>query len=653
MKTINYYYLTLDIETSTTKEYDVKHKKEMPVDTWLSYGVSLLVDVTGKILKKCRFRTWGELHQFFDNINSCIMGDRIICFVHNLAYEFDFLMKNLSPVEKMCCNSSHSVIFCKLKDFDIEFRCTYQLSRCSLKKLGEIYGLPKLESDYRTIYPSDDVTSEEWVYCERDNEILIPYITDLLTAYQYLSNIPYTSTGMVRYDLKQLINKYGGGVWQNYPPIDCYDAMSKAFRGGLTMSNPRFTGVEIHHKVICKDETSKYPGVMLAEVFPQKIEKKEIFTDADIKNTPYYIARVELTNIYSKYEWGVIASSTVEQISILNSTIFNGKVINADFVDMYLTNTDLEYIAEVYHIGNIKFTEFYPCTEVKTLPHPFIDLIFMYARRKSELKEAIKKAKENGGDTTELEREYNMSAKPKLNSIYGMSVQKLVSTSYYIDDYMIWHEKDSEYTGKGKKLNRNFLFGIWVTAYARRDLIFNIIKNCPVNFVYCDTDSIKYLDIGTKFVDINKKIPTELLQFDFVADFNRFDDDGEYKAMITYGAKKYCYIDSNNNFKFTVAGLPKKTDGVTWDTFRPGKTFVGCKLAKRYIYNGIASDFEVDNEIFMERQEIKSSNGGVALFATDYTLDMTERDKIYIRQNKKTWDELDKKQKFDIKRLDL
>ena len=57
-----------------------------------------------------------------------------------------------------------------------------------------------------------------------------------------------------------------------------------------------------------------------------------------------------------------------------------------------------------------------------------------------------------------------MKSKNELNSIYGMMVQKLTNPEYYIDDNYLWHEKENNYKIKNKKLNRNFLYGIYITG---------------------------------------------------------------------------------------------------------------------------------------------------------------------------------------------
>ena len=358
MNATNFYFLVLDIETSKLMEYDPKLGKEMPVQVWLSYGVCKLYDIKGKQFSSLRFREWDELREFFNKIKRGFKK-KVLCFVHNLAYEFDFLIKNLERPKNFICNATHGVIASTLEEFNIEFRCTYQLSKMSLAKIGELFNLPKLESEYRTIYPEDEVTEEEWVYCERDCDIIVPYILDELKSYKMLTRLPYTSTGKVRRKLREKLATYEDNEWDLMPPEDCFDALNKTFRGAITMSNPRFTNQILDCRVKSFDEKSKYPSVMLCEEFPYTIRKVDTFNDDTYKDYKFWIARVKLHNIYTNFEWGCISSNTCEYVDHLTADIFNGKILNCMMVDLYITNVDLELFKKVYYIERIEFVEFY------------------------------------------------------------------------------------------------------------------------------------------------------------------------------------------------------------------------------------------------------------------------------------------------------
>ena len=150
-------------------------------------------------------------------------------------------------------------------------------------------------------------------------------------------------------------------------------------------------------------------------------------------------------------------------------------------------------------------------------------------------------------------------------------------------------------TSEKKKLSKTFgafQFGVWVTAYARRNLWRGILA-LDYNVAYCDTDSIKYIKCDTDFFEkYNKEIERrENIRADMLGispdkfspkDKNGiphrlgiFDDDGQYKKFKTLGAKKYCYVDNDNKLHMTVSGVRKSAVSQLHDIddFKDGTVF--------------------------------------------------------------------------------
>ena len=88
----NNYFLVLDIETSTETTYDNKLQKEVPISVWLTYGVCKLYNLQGETKLECKFRKWETLHKFLCKVSLMFRKKGIFCYVHNLSYEFDFLI---------------------------------------------------------------------------------------------------------------------------------------------------------------------------------------------------------------------------------------------------------------------------------------------------------------------------------------------------------------------------------------------------------------------------------------------------------------------------------------------------------------------------------------------------------------------------------
>lgn len=128
------------------------------------------------------------------------------------------------------------------------------------------------------------------------------------------------------------------------------------------------------------------------------------------------------------------------------------------------------------------------------------------------------------------------------------------------------------------------LIGVWVTAYARFNLLSNVLK-LDDYVLYCDTDSLKLVEGYDKKVieDYNKKVIKKLekVSNDLKIPFEKYspkdikgiehtlglfekettsDTNKEftYKEFITQGAKKYAYRTMDGKIKITVSGVPKK-----------------------------------------------------------------------------------------------
>lgn len=660
----NYYFLVLDIETSKYVDHTGK-----PQSVWLSYGICKLYSRENEVVDRCYFREWSVLYDWLKCIQQFFPKRALPCFVHNLPYEFDFLIKNLSPPIDFLTNSSHSVIACVLEDFEqIQFRCTVKLSGVKLSTLGESLGFPKLESEYRTITPLDSVTKEEIEYCDRDCDIVAKYVVErLLKEFNTFSAIPYTKTGRVRQTYNQFYRDYvkenGKPEWDIAPNEKCYDAECRAFAGGVVISNPMFTGMVLNN-VHSYDETSAYPYAQLKEDYPYTIREEPNPTE-EMLQEKFWIAKIKFNNIRTRYHWAWLSISKMDDYYAQGSEWFNGKLISTKWAVRTITNVDYETICKTYDFDSIEIEEFYHMDKYGKLPKPYIQTIEKYAKAKSDYKVIVKNTPISDEKWLDVNAEY-MQIKGDFNSIYGMCVQKLVQVEYGIDEFYNWKEKNTKYSIEGKHIKRNFLFGVYVTAYARRNLINGIIKNCPNTLVYADTDSIKFIG---KNVFINTNEPLEQYKdVPYIYSLGPFDYECTYEKFVTYGAKKYAYTEDGVVY-LTVAGLPKfkleesmqiyygnkfiPTDEFRSDIthFKIGTLFDKCKLGKKYITEN--NNFDIDNNTlrmfnvdttsleclkYLADHKI-NTKGGVALYETSYQLDITTVDNEYLLNIRKDFDE--------------
>ena len=137
---------------------------------------------------------------------------------------------------------SHKVMRCILQDFNFEFRCSYYMTNLPLKKLPEVYGLEveKLvgDLDYSKIrHYKTNLTEKEMKYCEYDCLVVYEYIKKELEQYGTVKNIPLTSTGHVRRELKEEVKenwKYRNTVRKSVN-VDghIYNLLVESFAGRL------------------------------------------------------------------------------------------------------------------------------------------------------------------------------------------------------------------------------------------------------------------------------------------------------------------------------------------------------------------------------------------------------------------------------------
>ncbi len=666
MKISGYYFLVLDIETSTLKKYNPDTNKDEPCAVWLSYGYCNLYNRFGDREGIFMFREWEQLRNHLNMIQMRFPSHKLLCFVHNLAYEFDFLIKNLSRPETFLTNSSHGVISSTLIDFPgIEFRCTFKLSMQSLRKIGEQIGVEKFNDTYSMILPKDEIPPKRLQYCCRDCDIVAGYIVKvILPEFKTFYNIPLTKTGRVRktfYKFYEEEKEHLGHApdWDLPPDEDCFEAMERAFSGGIVISNPMFTG-RVLSNVHSYDIRSSYPYAQLKENFPVSISR-EYNIEKRFLLEPFWIAKIAFTNIHSKYTWGWLSVSKMDNFDELTSEFFNGKLLHSSTITRTITSVDYETMKMTYTWDDIEILEFYHMYKYGKIPYPYVKTIEVYGIKKDKLKALVKSIDETDPNFLEIMIEYMLS-KNDFNSIYGMSVQKLIQQEYYINDIFEWFIKERKYKKTNKHLRRNFLIGVFTTAYARRNLIRGIVKNCAKTLVYCDTDSIKFIG-EDNFIDTNEPLDEPFASNQYLCKLGRFekeDSDAKekptYTKFVAWGAKKYSYmIEGSDNVFLTVAGLPKyKSDEIikfecknkeyiynNIEQFKPGIVFKNCKMGKMYIY----MDTKFSGDDVFNHDEIKQiddetskflkdnnihTNGGVALFPVDYSLDITDIDKRII-----------------------
>lgn len=517
-------------------------------------------------------RTWDEFVEFIEKLEDNVPDKKII-FVHNLSFEFQFF-KSVFKVNNVFARKSHKVIRCELEDYNIEFRCSFTMSNCALASLPRLYKLPVEKKvgdlDYSKLRTSiTELTDKEMGYCEYDCLVVYYYILQELETYERIDKIPLTNTGHVRKELKDAVMKdysYRNKVRRsiNIDP-HVYNLLVECFAGGYTHAN-WIHADEIIENVDSWDFTSSYPYVMVTHKFPSSEFKKcNIKTLKDLNNRFAYILIVKFKDLKCKYYNNYISMNKCRYIK--GARYDNGRIIQADEIEIVLTDIDFKLILDMYDC-TYEITESY-FSFYNYLPIQYIKFI---------LKKYVNKTKFKGVEGKELEY---MKEKNRFNSLYGMTVTNTIRDRVEYDDAKGWEEIpltneeiESSLEEEKKKAFLSFAYGVWVTAYARNNLLKNVIK-LDEYVIYCDTDSIKlcpgydkkviedYNDFVKRKIEfVSKKLDIDIENFAPLDTKGKkrmlgvFDADEHYDRFITQGAKKYAF-EKDGKIGITVAGVPK------------------------------------------------------------------------------------------------
>ena len=627
-------------------------------------------------------RTWGEftdllgqLQQFY-GLNE---DRRLIIYIHNLAYEFQFMKDYIEWLEVFSIDERKPIK--ALSEYGIEFKDSYILSGFNLARLADNLSKHKIQKlqedfDYDLIrHSGTELTEKEYQYCINDVVIILYYINEQIEIYGDISKIPLTNTGRVRkyvrhecYFTDTNHKKSSKGKFFRYKNImndlqldnDVYTMCKRAFMGGFTHANSNYSG-KVLDDVTSIDFTSSYPAVMLSEQFPMSKAIKTTFTKENDFN--WYRDRfalvfdVRFTNLRSKIQFeNYISESKCYNVEkpILN----NGRIHSAKSLITTITDVDFNIIENVYTWDSMEVSNVYRFYR-GYLPKPIIDSVIKLYEDKTVLK-----------DVEGMEVEYTLS-KGMLNSVYGMSVTDVIRDDIIYDgDWRVEPANaEEQINGYNESLNR-FLYypwGLWITAYARRNLWYGIMSMGD-DYIYSDTDSIKFLNydkhkpfikwydelIVRKLkrmceyynIDYEKKLKPKTIEGE-VKEIGVWDLDGEYSRFKTLGAKRYLveYKDSNK-LELTVAGLSKSNgleymervsdydNDKVFDMF-DDDLYIPAEETGKMTHTYIDTPQEYVLLDFQGKEGIASARSSVHLEKCDFTLSITREYLNFIENMKK------------------
>lgn len=575
---------TIDIESSSF--YDNKGEK-----TAIMY--SFVIGINGRGIIGRTYNDLLTICKKLVDFYKLTRKKRLIIYVHNLEYEFQFFRKWFIW-DKVFAIEPRKILYALTTD-GIEFRCSYLLSGYSLDYIGKHiltkYIVHKLigNLDYSKIrHYKTPLTIDELNYQLNDGLVVMAYIQERIEEYKNnISYIPLTKTGKVRelmrknclYRLKHHArnSRYVSIIHAiNILSVFEYQQLKNGFSGGFTHANGNHVNKVIKN-VTSMDISSSYPTTLLLEEFP--VSNGEVIKVKNLKDMLYYMKfycclfDATFINIRSSttYEHP-ISASRCRDIKYHHED--NGRVIEAEKLTITLTEQDFYIIRDFYEWDKMLVANF-RIYEKNYLPYEFIMTILELYKNKTSLK---------GIDESYIEY---MNSKELLNSCFGMAVTDIcrpeleyLPSMEDIEGRGGWISSEPDFEKLLNKYNKNprrflaYQWGVWVTAYARRNL-FKAIKHLKNDYIYSDTDSVKFVNYEKHkqfFIDYNKEIDRKIQD---AADYHNisvdlfspltnkgvkktigyFELDAEYLEFKTLGAKRYV-VKTKDGFNYNGVSIP-------------------------------------------------------------------------------------------------
>lgn len=622
-------------------------------------------------------RTWEQYFEFIEKLRQVgrvTPKQQLIIWVHNLSFEFQFIRKMIQW-NKVFATDERKVVY-GVTNQGFVYRDSYILAGYSLKLVANNLHSHKIKKlvgflDYsKTRTPETPLTEKELEYSANDVVIVVDYIHEQIDEYGSITKIPLTNTGRVREFTRDYVfynhqknHRNTGGTYGRYRRLmniltvddGTYKQAKRAFQGGFTHANANKQG-QVINNVSSFDFTSSYPTVMVSEKFPMSRpfypKIKSLDELENLMKKYACMIDIKFQGLQSKIDFENYLS--VSRCKVSNDCIEdNGRIYSATTVTTTVTDIDWWIIKRCYTwdkiaIGTVR--AFYR----DYLPKNFIKAIADLYRNKTKLK-----------GVTEKHGEY-MRSKGMLNSMYGMSVTDIVrDENTYTDE---WETSKADIESQLEDYNKSrtrfsyYLWGVWVTAYARRNLWLGILS-CKDDYCYSDTDSIK-IEHGKKHTDfINRYNKWIVSKINAMCNFYHLDSklfnpetingvekqlgvwdyEGIYTKFKTLGAKRYLVLQ-NDKLALTCAGLPKKT-GLEYMK-KQGKTVQGTfdfftdEMHVPSDYTGKNTHIYIDDSKTMlvtdyvgNTMEIHSPSG-VFLYGADFTLSISDQYTSFIEMMK-------------------
>lgn len=342
-------------------------------------------------------------------------------------------------------------------------------------------------------------------------------------------------------------------IFSLIPSLDVYNLLMGDNKSGFIWQNLYYLNMK-KENVYSYDISSCYPGIMVRKKFPMTAFIKEenpslyYIKEMLMGDKMAFIGTFYLKDLKKRsgYTWLTTKSNTVAQAD--------------EWTRLILNDVEFRDILKNYKFSEIIVKDLYT-SRYGYLPKEIRETIIDLYKNKTELKGVN-------------EKDYK-AAKVLLNNIFGRSLQPAFYDEeartdsngeiYNYNIYFSEKEKEQKIYNKYSKKIMLPQWGIWTAAYGRHELLEICNKISIMSVVYCDTDSVKFLDDRNKvvFEEANKKVVEELKEagmngaaidkYGNTHIIGTWEFEGKYENFKAINQKQYFYSEGEN-FDIRLAG---------------------------------------------------------------------------------------------------
>lgn len=552
---------------------------------------------------------------------------KIIIYIHNLQYDFSYLKRFImqyDPCIDVLAIDNHTVLTVDVLGF--RFICSYKLTNLSLAVLSDKYAKKYIkavgEIDYNIVHYQDEtLTDSDWLYMFSDVASQYDGIKQylLMNNYTFCADAPFTSTGFVRVACRKASKK--DSKWREQfelmrLDLEQYRLCRQAFMGGICICSYKYSnktiraenGIKLKHK----DFTSSYPARQCLETMPAgkpmwygAIKSRRKFEQLIDKY--HCVFMITLYDVHIKD--GVTAPYIPSSKCLAPKELLkiNGKVVFAKELTIAITEIDYKWIKRQYTASNFKISKML-CFKRGKMPDWLKAEIMQYFTNKCTLKHS--------------EPVLYAKSKNLLNGIYGMTATSIIREQYKInlDNGVIKRfiaedidKQDQADLDRYYRSHNSFMpyqYSLFTTSWARDALMTMIEAVGYDNFLYCDTDSVFYIETPEnreRMAIYEKECIDKAIKGGAFVGSNYLGaptDEPELRAFRGLHSKCYAMEELNEKsckyeLNVVIAGIPKRA--VKWidgkpvtetnseelasiDNLKDGFEFVHCG-GTRCVYN--------------------------------------------------------------------